>query len=206
VSPDTVAARLAELRADFDRSFGRPARRHDEEDAELLAVRAGGRPYALRLSQTSGLFPDRPVTALPGPIAALLGVAGFGGAIVPVYDLAALLGHAVPDRPRWLVLAAGSPALALAFHELDGHVRVPSGSIMAEGRAGGILRGMVPLPGGTRSIVDLPAARAAVHALAGHAPNGQPATGRPATGQSSSGQSTTGHGVTGSADGQERQS
>jgi chemotaxis signal transduction protein len=202
MSPDTVAGRLAELRADFDRSFGRPARRHDEEYAELLALRAGGRPYALRLSQTSGLFPDRPVTALPGPIAALLGVAGFSGAIVPVYDLAALLGHAVPDRPRWLVLAAGSPALALAFHELDGHVRAPSSSIMAEGRAGGgILRGMVPLPGGTRAVVDLPAARAAVHALAGHAPNGQPATGQPATGHSS-----TGHGVTGSADGQERQS
>ena len=72
--------------------------------------------------------------------------------------------------PRWLVLATGSPPLALAFHDLDGHVRVPSASIIAEGRAGGgSLRGMVPLPGGTHPIVDLPAARAEVHILTGHA-------------------------------------
>ena len=167
-----AAERLAGLRHDFDRSFTEPARRHDEEHDELLAVHAGGRPYALRLSQTSGLFPDRPVTPLPGPIAALLGVAGFSGTIVPVYDLAALLGHPVPDRPRWLVLAAGSPSLALAFHDLDGHVRVPSRSIVTEAASDGSrgsLRGMVPLAGGTRPIVDLAAARDAVHALTGHA-------------------------------------
>jgi len=170
MSPDLVGRRLTDLREDFDRSFTEPARRHDVEQAELLAVQAGGRPYALRLSQTAGLYPDRPVTPLPGPLSALLGVAGFGGTIVPVYDLAALLGHPLPERPRWLVLAAGAPALALAFHELDGHVRVPAASILAETRvqAGDCLRGMVPLAGGTRPIVDLPAARAAVHTLTGH--------------------------------------
>jgi purine-binding chemotaxis protein CheW len=167
-----VADRIAELRAEFDRSFAQPARRHDVEHAELLAIWAGGRPYVLRLSQTAGLYPKRPVTALPGPLSALLGVAGFGGSIVPVYDLAALLGHAVPDRPRWLVLAAGSPPLALAFHQLDGHVQVPTESIIAEDfGARDSLRGMVPLPGGTRPIVDVPAARAAVHELTGHFPS-----------------------------------
>lgn len=172
MTPDAVAERADALREDFDRSFTEPARRHDVEHAELLAVRAGGRPYALRLSQTSGLYPDRPVTPLPGPLGALLGVAGFSGSIVPVYDLATLLGHPVPERPRWLVLAAGTPALAMAFHELDGHVRVPASSIITEtggDRHRGSVRGMVPLAGGTRPIVDLPAARAAVHALTGHA-------------------------------------
>ena len=170
MSPRTVVEQLGELREDFDSSFASPARRHDAEHDELLAVRAGGRAYALRLSQTSGLWPDRPVTPLPSPIAALLGVAGFSGAIVPVYDLAALLGHPVPDRPRWLVLTAGSPALALAFHELDGHVRVPANTIVTEAaeHPQGCLRGMVPLAGDTRPIVDLPAARAAVHRLTGH--------------------------------------
>ncbi len=170
MSRDTVAGRLAGLRTEFDRSFAEPARRHDAEHVELLAVRAGDRPYALRLSQTSGLFPERPVTALPGPVPALLGLAGFGGAIVPVYDLAALLGHAVPDRPRWLVTATGTPPLALAFHALDGHVRVPADVIVTEAAEGpgGPVRGMVPLAGGTRPLVDLPATRAAVHALTGH--------------------------------------
>lgn len=180
---DAVGAQLARLRTEFDDSFARPLRRHDAEHDELLAIRAGGRPYALRLSQTSGLYPGRPVTPLPGPLPALLGLAGFGGTITPVYDLAALLGHPVADRPRWLVLATGTPPLALAFHDLDGHIRVPSDAIITEthsggtggtstGRratgAGGIVRGMVPLPGGTRPIVDIPAARAAVHRLAGH--------------------------------------
>lgn len=171
MSPGDVTERLTRLRGDFDRSFTEPARQHDVEYAELLAVRAGGRPYALRLSQASGVHSDRPVTPLPGPQAALLGVAGFSGAIVPVYDLAALLGHAVAERPRWLVLAAGAPPLALAFHDLDGHVRVPASAIVTEAdghAARDVLRGMVSLPGGTRPIVDLPSARAVVHELTGH--------------------------------------
>jgi chemotaxis signal transduction protein len=171
MSPRDVAERRAQLREDFDRSFTEPARQHDAEYAELLAIRAGGRAYALRLSQASGVHSDRPVTPLPGPQPALLGVAGFSGAIVPVYDLSALLGHAVPERPRWLVLAAGRPALALAFHGLDGHVRIPVSIIVreADGPSGrDILRGMAPLHGGTRPIVDLPAARAVVHQLTGH--------------------------------------
>jgi len=167
----SVARRIELLRTEFDGSFAEPARRHTVEHVELLAVRAGGRPYALRLSQTAGLHPDRPVTPLPSPLPALLGLAGFAGTVVPVFDLAALLGHPIATRPRWLVLASGTPPLAFAFHDLDGHVRVAAGAIVAEsdgGAAGGSLRGMVGLPGGTRPIVDVPAARAAVHALAGH--------------------------------------
>jgi chemotaxis signal transduction protein len=163
------AGRINRLRDDFDRSFTEPARAHDVDHVELLAVGAGGRPYALRLSQTAGLHPDRPITPLPGPIPALLGLAGFAGSAMPVYDLAALLGHPGAGRPRWLVLAAGSPPLALAFHELDGHVRVPADAIVGEsGNDGGCLRGMVTLSGDTRPIVDVPAARLLVHKLAGH--------------------------------------
>ena len=166
---DAVAERLAALRAEFDGSFGQPVRPPDAEHAELLAIHAGGRPYALRLAQTSGVHPDRQVTPLPGPLPALLGLAGFGGMIVPVYDLAALLGHPGPDRPRWLVLAAGTPPLALAFSELDGHVRVPVAAIVADGHAGpdGV-RGMVTLSGGTRPLVDVPATRGLVHRRTGH--------------------------------------
>jgi len=176
--PDAVAERRTALRAEFDGSFGEPVRPPDAEHAELLALRAGGRPYALRLAQTSGLHPDRPVTPLPGPLPALLGVAGFSGAIVPVYDLAALFGHPGPDRPRWLVLAAGAPPLALAFSDLDGHVRVPAAAIVIDGHAGpdGV-RGMVALHGGTRPLVDVPATRTLVHRLTGHADDTTPSGG-----------------------------
>ncbi|MGI5242552.1 chemotaxis protein CheW [Dactylosporangium sp. CA-139066] len=175
-----LQARLAALRTDFDRSFADPPRAEVAGHDDLLAIRAGGVRYALRLPQAAGLFPDRPVTRLPGPLPALLGVAGFRGAIVPVYDLAAVLGtrgtaagsSASGTVARWLVLAAGNPPVALAFEALDGHLRVPRDGLVEE-PAGhgphGCLRGIVPLPDGARPIVDVPAVRAAVQAAAGPA-------------------------------------
>ncbi|WP_433617602.1 chemotaxis protein CheW [Dactylosporangium sp. CA-139114] len=170
-----IERRLAELREEFDRSFADPPRSAVAGHDDLLAIRAGGVRYALRLTQAAGLFPDRPVTRLPGPLGALLGVAGFRGAIVPVYDLAAVLGTGAAAAgpadggtgPRWLVLAAGQPAVALAFAELDGHLRIPSDRLVEEADGHGphgCLRGIVPLPDGARPIVDVPAVRAAVRA------------------------------------------
>lgn len=165
----SVIDRIIRLRDEFDRSFAEPARRHDLEHVELLAIGAGGRPYAMRLSQTAGLHPDRPITPVPSPIGPLLGLAGFAGTVVPVYDLAALLGHPGEGRPRWLVLTAGAPPLALAFHDLDGHVRVDAAAIVDEADGDrGSLRGMVALSGGSRPIIDVPATRAAVYTLTGH--------------------------------------
>ncbi|MBO3738989.1 chemotaxis protein CheW [Actinoplanes flavus] len=164
----TVAGRVTRLREEFDRSFAEPARVLECETVELLAVGAGDRPYALRLTEASGVHPDRPVTPLPTSIRALLGVAGFAGAVIPVYDLAALLGHPVPRRPRWLLLAKGTPPLALAFHELDRHLRVPLADVVDGADPRGCLRGMVRLPDGHRPIVDVPAVRELVHRLAGY--------------------------------------
>ncbi|MET7418769.1 chemotaxis protein CheW [Dactylosporangium sp. NPDC005555] len=171
--------RLAELRDSFDSSFADPHREQVAGFDDLLAIRVGGHRYALRLTQAAGLFPDRPVTRLPGPLPSLLGVASFRGSIVPVYDLAAVFGHPAAGpaekgskAARWLVLAAGEPLVALAFEELDGHLRVP-GELIVEESTGhgprGCLRGIVPLEGGARPIVDVPAVRAAIEALTGRA-------------------------------------
>ncbi|BCY12301.1 chemotaxis protein CheW [Actinoplanes sp. L3-i22] len=168
---ESIQTRVDRLRADFDRSFAVPLRTLDDDAVELLAVGVGGRAYAMRLSQTSGLYPDRPVTPLPTSVPALRGLAGFAGVVVPVYDLAALLGHPIADEPRWLVLAGGTPPLALAFHQLDHHVRVPAGDVVdASGSTPvrGCLRGMVRLPDGDRPIIDVPATRALAHRMAGH--------------------------------------
>jgi purine-binding chemotaxis protein CheW len=170
------SALASDLRRRFDESFAAPPRPPLADTDELLALRAGGAPYALRLRQAAGLYSDRPVTPLPGPVPALLGVAGFSGAIVPVYDLGALLGTPSTGVPRWLVLATGAPALAVAFDELEGHLRVTTEALVDEPGGHppqGYLRGMVALPDGTRPIVDLPAVRAGVHALTGaREPNG----------------------------------
>jgi purine-binding chemotaxis protein CheW len=79
----------------------------------------------VRLDELGGLFVDRPITPLPSPVPQLLGVAGFRGAVVPVYDLAALLGHRRAGSPRWMVLTSGADAVALAFDSVAGHLRAP---------------------------------------------------------------------------------
>ncbi|WP_232323849.1 chemotaxis protein CheW [Catenuloplanes japonicus] len=160
--------RLGALRASFDRSFADPPRDQVVQFHDLLAIAVAGRRYALRLSQSAGLFPNRQVTPLPGPISALLGVAGFRGSIVPVYSLAAVLGQPPQPDSRWLVLASGAPAIALAFDELDGHLRIPGDEIIEEPVGHGprgCLRGIVQRPEGARPIVDVAAVRAAVQAL-----------------------------------------
>lgn len=166
---DEMAGRLAALRDAFDRSFAEPPRQQVTTFEDLLAIRVGGRRYALGLADTSGLHPNPQITPVPGPLPALLGVAGFGGALVPVYDLGVVLGHPSGQAPRWLVLARGAPAVGLAFAELDGPLRVPSEAIVrqAAGDGGrGYLCGVAPSPDGARPIIDVPAVRTEINAMA----------------------------------------
>jgi chemotaxis signal transduction protein len=159
--------RLAALRELFDRSFVEPPRERVAVAEDLLAVRSAGRRYALRLAQTDGVFPERPLMPLPGPVSALLGLAGFRRTIVPVYDLGAVLGSPSQATPRWLVLVAGAPPVAVAFDELDGHLRVPAEAVIPEAEVRGCLSGLVRLPDGPRPIVDLGAVRATIQGMTG---------------------------------------
>lgn len=165
----TGTSDLDDLRRAFDSSFAAPPTPSVDHLADLLTVRIAGRPYAIRVADISGLFADRPVTPVPGPLPELLGVAGFRGSIVAVYDLAALLGHGHSDKARWLVLDAGSPAMGLAFDAIDGHLRAPVGAIAvapADRRARedyhATSHEVVTTPDGVRPIVGIPAVRAGI--------------------------------------------
>jgi chemotaxis signal transduction protein len=126
-----VAARAAELRQAFDRTFAEPVRFDTALKEDLLAVRIDTQAFAIRLSEISGLFADKKITPVPGGHAALRGIAGFRGAIVPVYDLQILLGHSSTSTPRWLVIAAAAP-VALAFEVFEGQLRVPRDAILPQ--------------------------------------------------------------------------
>jgi chemotaxis signal transduction protein len=127
-----VIERSIELRRAFDRSFAQvPVTRATELD-DLLEIRVGLDPYAIHLDQVTGVFADKPVTRLPGSFPELLGIAGFRGAIVPVYDLRTLLGYARGGSQRWLILTAGETRIALAFDLFEGHTRVPRSAIAEE--------------------------------------------------------------------------
>ena len=119
-----TSSSAAQLRRDFDRAFAEPPRARRAASVDLLAIRLRGDPYALRLAGIAGLFADKPLTRLPGSAREFLGLAGFRGSVVPVYDLRALLGDARGDAPRWLVVSSGS-AVALAFDGFDGYLKLP---------------------------------------------------------------------------------
>jgi chemotaxis signal transduction protein len=132
-----VAGRAAELRLAFDRSFAEPARLETAPRGRLLAVRIATQAFAIRLSEISGLFADKKITPVPGGHPALCGIAGFRGAIVPVYDLRILLGHSGTATPRWIVIAAAAP-VALAFATFDGQVRAARHAIVPQPSRAGV--------------------------------------------------------------------
>lgn len=131
IETDRITDRADGLRQAFDRSFALARNAEPAPVDDLLAIRLGDDPYLLRVSGITGLFADRRVTPLPGPVAELLGVAGFRGAVVPVYDLRLLLGYPGGGSPRWLVLLDGAAPVGLTFERFDGHLQLPRAAITA---------------------------------------------------------------------------
>jgi len=129
-----VINRAAALRAEFDRSFAAapPAAATAVED--LLAIGIEGDPYLLRLAEVSGLHADKRVMWLPSPVAELIGLAGFRGTVLPVYDLGMLLGKPrAAAAPRWTVVDA-SGRVGLAFDAFSGFLRARPETIVPDAR------------------------------------------------------------------------
>jgi len=148
--------RLAALREAFDRSFA-DAPAAPVPLADLLDVRLGSASYALRVTELSGLFAALPLTRLPSPVQELLGLTAVRGAILPVYDLRALLGYAADETPGWVAIAA-SGAVGLAFDAFNRHLRVPRDAIIPHAGGDSVMRHvreMVQLDGRTRPIISV---------------------------------------------------
>jgi purine-binding chemotaxis protein CheW len=149
------ADRVSELRADFDAAFAQPARPERNEWVDLLAIRVGDVPYAVRVADLAGIYVDKAITAVPGSPAAVRGLAGFRGAVVVVYDLAVLLGGAGGAAGRWIAAAAADNQVAFAFTQFDGHVRVDSDAFAlgADDADGSRARETVHVSGVVRPII-----------------------------------------------------
>ena len=130
-APMTPIDRVAELRRAFDRSFAETPVADMARLEDVLEISIGAKPYALRTSEVSGLFADRTVTPLPTTVPELVGLTGLRGSVLPVYDLGALLGHPLAEKPRWLVIAAGM-AVGLAFGRFERHVRIRGDAIVRQ--------------------------------------------------------------------------
>ena len=155
-----LSLHAAELARAFDASFADVPHAETRSFEDVLAIRLGEDPHALRLRHVAGLFARRTIVPLPSPLPELLGLVSIRAAIVPVYDLSALLGRPPRAEPRWLVLAAQAP-IALGFDELEGYRRLgpeafviaPSAGALELVRTGDELRPLLNLPQIIESIV-----------------------------------------------------
>jgi len=126
----SLTGRAAELARAFDEKFIQPRQAVASDLLAVLAIRLGAEPLALRLSQLAGLYTRRSIVPVPSALPELLGLVSLRAAIVPVYDLGALLGRTPQADPRWIVLAAQLP-IALGFDDLEGYWRVPADSVLS---------------------------------------------------------------------------
>jgi chemotaxis signal transduction protein len=155
--PGTAAG----LRRRFDEAFAAPAGSRLERSESLLAIRVGSSPYALRLSEITGLHADLKIVAVPSPVKALLGIAGVRGAMAPIYDLAALLGYPPVSAPRWVAFVRAPEPVGLAFETFESHLQADTSSVegaVPEARTVGTLpnvRGTVRAAGVLRPIIHL---------------------------------------------------
>lgn len=126
------AAAAAELRRAFDAGFAQAPPREEVAHEDLLAIRLGSSPYAVRLSEVAEILVDRRVTPLPSALPELLGVVSARGAILPVYHLRAVLGlPGAPEAGRWLLVTARAP-VALAFDQCEGRFRTPREAVVRD--------------------------------------------------------------------------
>ncbi|MGE3547439.1 MAG: chemotaxis protein CheW, partial [Kofleriaceae bacterium] len=126
---DRLTITADELRRAFDRDFARAAGAPTAGE-DVLAIQCGGDPYAIRLAEVAGLHAHLTIEPVPSPVRELTGVAALRGALVPIYDLAALLGYPACNG-RWSVVAGGR-SMGFAFDRFESHARVPVDAFTAE--------------------------------------------------------------------------
>jgi chemotaxis signal transduction protein len=120
----------AELRRAFDESFAAPLPAAPADMRDFLTLRAGAGRYALDVNDLKGLEAHRQITPLPVGDPAVLGVAGIGGRLVPVYALGLLLGESGGSgQSSWLAICGQAEPVALAFDELEGQVRLGAADV-----------------------------------------------------------------------------
>lgn len=149
----------AALAREFDLGFSRAADLEPPVEENLLILQLQSRPFAVRATGLRAIAPTPRIACVPSSSPALLGIAGIRGELVPVFDLAHLLGISPEERGlRWCLLVGESERAALAFRHFDGFVRCPASAVSrAEARDGlaPFLEEVVRLERGVLSIIDV---------------------------------------------------
>ncbi|MEA2168964.1 MAG: purine-binding chemotaxis protein CheW [Solirubrobacteraceae bacterium] len=121
-------------------------------------MRMGSEHYALSIHEVHEVADLGEVTPLPGAPRPFLGVRNLRGEVLPVIDLAGLLGVEAAGPPERVVVAqTGAFRAGLAVEAVVGVVELPESDTPVESAA---LKGAVLVDGTLIGIVDLPEALA----------------------------------------------
>ncbi len=154
-------ANAATMRDAFDRAFAEPIPGSPPPLADFIAIRLGDDLHALRIPEIDGLRSGVAIVPVPSPIPELMGIAGFRGTLVPVYDLPALLGYPAASG-RWLALV-GDRSVAFAFDHFEEHFRIDASAATEAVSARGHFVHVVARSGEqVWPVIDLPALVAAL--------------------------------------------
>jgi len=171
-----LASRLVEIRRAFDESFARPPPEASTGAVGLIAVRVGTQPFAFRIDDLADVQERCKVIPVPGAHPNLLGIAGIRGRMVPVYSLAALMGHARTDEWRWLAICRSKLELGLTFDELECYLQASPAELFpaaaGESERKGHVRDVLRQDGSTRLVIHTSSIIAALREAAGHSAKG----------------------------------
>jgi chemotaxis signal transduction protein len=169
-APADAFERAAELRERFDRAFASPPPQPPAETEELLLVRVGGDPYAIRLREIAGLIARRTIVPIPSAAPGMLGLAGIRGEIVPVFGLSSILGYPPEaEPPGWLLACGSKEPIAFGVTEFEGNLRLASSCVRDEARVARGYSSQIADSGTVaRPIIDLPLVVAAIRERFGH--------------------------------------
>lgn len=129
MSGDAFKSNLLELRTSFDDAFTRRATPADAAHEDLLDLRAGDVDYVISVKGLAGLRQATAPLRVPTQVPAFRGIVRERSQLLPVFDLAALLGGTPADSARWLLLPRAAP-IALAFDAFAGHRRIKTSAIV----------------------------------------------------------------------------
>jgi chemotaxis signal transduction protein len=120
---------LAELIAatDIDEDAPRTAERQIDT-VPMVLFRAGGRWYGVVAEHVREVVSKDRIARVPAMPAHILGVALVHGRLIPVVDIAAMLGaadSAAPDNARLLVLEGGDAEVSVVADEACGVINLP---------------------------------------------------------------------------------
>ncbi len=112
----------------------------------------------LRADQITGIAKCKRIVPVLSRHAELIGITGMRGVIVPVFDLAALLGLASTEKFSWVALAHSDSPIALAFEGFEGQVEV-EGTCLYGGETAPSrrhVRQLVRIGPAVRAVIDVP--------------------------------------------------